>query len=163
MNNNYVQTLLDDCKNELDNVKLIIDGLGVASNIVPYLNKYAIIKACGIVEVSYKSLIADYCDRRSKPQVKNFLKKYVRENSKNPSYSNICNLLKEFDDNWNTTFKNSIDSHPNKSRIITSIKSLVDARNEFAHGGNPTLTISDVISYFSDFRIVIEEIDNIVN
>jgi len=163
MNNSGVLQLLDDCQDELDNVKLIIDGLGSTSNIVPYLNKFAIIKACGIVEVSYKSIVADYCDRRSKPQVKKFLKKYVRENSRNPNYSDICNLLKEFDANWHTTFKARIDAHPDRSRMKTSIESLVDARNEFAHGGNPSSTVSDVIGYFRDFRVVLEIIDDIVN
>lgn len=163
MNNSYVLRLMDDCENELNVVKLIIDGLGMMSSIVPFLNKYAIIKACGVIEVSYKTVVADYCDKRSKPQIKNFLKKYVRENSKNPSYSNLCNLLKEFDIDWNAEFKRRIDTHPNKTKIITSIDSLVAARNEFAHGGNPTLTVSDVINYFSDFRVVIEIIDDIVN
>lgn len=162
MNNTNVLRLIDNCQDELNNVKLIIDGLGFSSNIVPYLNKYSVIKACGIVEVSYKSLMADYCDKRSKSQVKSFLKKYVRENSKNPSYKNICTLLKEFDKEWNAEFKRRINIHPDKTKIMTSIESLVDARNEFAHGGNPTLTVSDVITYFSDFRIVIEIIDDIV-
>ena len=163
MNNSSILRLMDDCQNELNNVKLIIDGLGFASNIVPYLNKYAVIKACGIVEVSYKSLIADYCDKRSKPQIKSFLKRYVRENSRNPSYKNICTLLKEFDVNWNSEFKRRINAHTDKTRMMTSIESLVDARNEFAHGGNPTLTVSDVISYFLDFRTVLEIIDDIIN
>lgn len=163
MNNAEVLRLLDDCRDELDRVELIINGLGPASNIVPYLNKYAVIKACGIVEVAYKSIMADYCDRRSKPQVKSFLKKHVRDSSKNPNYSNICTLLKEFDVNWNSEFRNRVNVHPDRTRITTSIESLVDARNEFAHGGNPTLTVSDVISYFSDFRVVIEIIDDIVS
>lgn len=162
MNNTDILRLMDECKDDLDKVKLVIDGLGPTSNIVSYLNKYAIIRACGIIEVSYKSIVADYCDKRSKKQIKKFLKIKVRESSKNPSYSNICALLKEFDDNWNSEFKRAIDNHPDKSRLKTSIESLVDARNEFAHGGNPTSTISDIIGYFSDFRTVIEIIDDIV-
>lgn len=163
MNNSEVLRLMDDCRDELNRVQLIINGLGPASNIVPFLNKYAVIKACGIVEVCYKSIMADFCDRRSKAQVKSFLKKHVRDSSKNPNYNNICTLLKEFDVNWNTKFRNRVNAHPDRTRIMTSIESLVDARNEFAHGGNPTLTVTDVINYFSDFRIIIEEIDDIVS
>jgi hypothetical protein len=163
MNNIDISLQLDSCKSELDNIKLIIDSLGPASNIVPYLNKYAVVKACGVIEVAYKNIIADYCDKRSKPQVKTFLKKHVRDNSKNPNYGNISRLLKDFDENWYSSFIIKMNAETHKTRIETSIKSLVDARNEFAHGGNPTSTVSDVIFYFGDCRRVIEIIDEILN
>lgn len=163
MNNLEIDRIIVECQDELDRVKLIVDGLGPAANVVPYLNKYAIIRACGVIEVAYKSIVADYCDRRSKIQVKTFLKRYVRENSKNPNYKNMCSLLKEFDVNWNIQFRTRINAHADKTRIKTSITSLVDARNELAHGGNPSSTVADVIAYFGDCRVVIDIIDDIVN
>ena len=162
MNNNQVEMLLDDTKEDLKRVKVIIDSLGISSNIVPYLNKYAIIKACGAMEVAFKSIIADTCNKRSKRQVKKFINNKVRENSMNPSYGNICKTLGAFDDEWKKEFKHDINTHNDKTIIHTSIQSLVDARNSFAHGGNPGVTINDTLLYFENFRKAIEILDIVV-
>jgi hypothetical protein len=39
----------------------------------------------------------------------------------------------------------------------------VDARNDFAHGGSPSVTIADIISYFSDFQEVLVILDSIIS
>lgn len=162
MNNSDVQRLIDSCQADIDRVKQIIDGLGLSSNIVPYLTKYAIIRACGTIETAFKSIVADYCSYRSKKQVKAFLDSRVRENSANPTYENICKLLKYFDTDWNNGFKIKINTHPRKDNMKTSLQSLVNVRNEFAHGGNPTISISDLMQYFSDSKDVIEILDQVV-
>lgn len=162
MNNTDVQQILDECKNDLDAVKSIIDSLGYSSSIVPYLNKYAIIKACGVVEVAFKAIIADYCSKRVKKQVKYYIDRKVRTASSNPSFDNICKFLGDFDEQWKKDFKNKIKDHPDSARLKTSMESLVNARNEFAHGGNPSTTITDVISYFSDFHAAIQILDAIL-
>ena len=163
MNNTEVQILVDQCETELQHVKGIIVGLGITSAIVPYLTKYALIKACGTIEVSFKSIIADFCSKRSKKQIKRFLTRRVRENSANPSYSNICALIKDFDEDWHSLFKTLIDANPRKSTLLDHLESLVDGRNEFSHGGNPTISINNIIDYFADAKIVIGILDSVVN
>ena len=162
MNNSDVQLLLDNCDTELMHINAIINGLGGTNLIVPYLNKYSVIKSCGTIEISFKTLIADFCSKRSKPQVKNFLNKRVRENSANPSYSRILQILAEFDKNWEITFKAQMQALPNYNSITSSIQSLVDARNDFAHGGNPTITFTDVHGYFSESKKLIITLDNVI-
>jgi hypothetical protein len=163
MNNVEVERMLDECEDELNRIDLLIDSLGKSSNIVPYLNKYAIIKACGSVEIAYKEIISDFCIYRSKKQVKTYINKKVKENSQNPSYSNICATLGEFDDEWKKEFKAKVNSHQDNSQIKDSIKSLVFARNQFAHGGDPNLTINDVLDYFLHSRIVLDLLDEVVS
>jgi len=162
MNNLDVKQELDNCWNELSHVKTLIDSLGIASAIAPYLTKYAMIRACGSVELSFKTVIADHCSHRSKKQIKRFLSRRVREGSANPSFDNICKFLHDFDEDWKKNFKSLLDIEPNKSNLLTSLQSLVDARNDFAHGGNPTASISDVLIYFSHARRIIEIMDNVV-
>lgn len=162
MNNTDVESALNECQQDLQHVKAIIDSLGIGSNIVPYLNSYAVIKACGTMEVAFKTIITDYCSKRSKKQVKEFLTNKVKDNSMNPSYSNILRTLSDFDEEWKDKFKDSINSHIQKNSILTSMQSLVDARNSFAHGGNHNLTINDTITYYLSFRIAIEILDTII-
>lgn len=162
MNNTDVQQLLDNCDVELTHIASIITSLGGTNLTVPYLNKYSVIKSCGTIEISFKTLIADYCSKRSKSQVKNFLNKKVRENSANPSYSRIIQILGDFDDTWVVNFKSQMRALPNYSSVTSSIQSLVDARNDFAHGGNPTITFADIKTYFDESKIIIQTLDNVI-
>ncbi len=162
MNNTDVEQQLNNCQLELTNIQSIITGLGVTSNIVPYLTKYSVIRACGSIESAFKTVIADYCEHRSKRQVKRFISKRIREGSANPSFDMICRFLGEFDENWKTNFKNQLNLEPNKQNIKDSLQSLVDARNDFAHGGNPSASINDVISYYGNSRKIIEIMDQVI-
>ncbi len=162
MHNSDVQQVLDKCKVDIDNVKKIIDSLGISSNIAPYLSKYSIVRACGAIEIAYKSVIADYCSRRSKPQVKNYIDYHVRESSSNPSYYNIVKTLNAFDKKWASDFKDMTKRHPKSANLQTSLQSLVDARNDFAHGGNPTVSINDILNYFQDSYEIITLLDSLI-
>lgn len=162
MNNLEVNEELDRCWAELNHVKTLIDGLGIASAIVPYLTKYTIIRACGAIELSFKTIIADRSSRRSKKQIKRFVSRRIREGSANPSYDNICNFLHDFDKDWNTNFKSQIKLQQDNANLLDSLQSLVDARNDFAHGGNPGASISDILTYFTNARRVIEIMDNVI-
>ena len=162
MNNQDVEQELNKCWSELNNVKSLIDSAGVLSSLTPYLTKYAIIRSCGVLETSFKTIIADFCSDQSKEQVKRFIRVRVREGSANPSFKNICTTLKNFDPVWNKNFKLRLDGELNKPQILTSLESLVEARNVFAHGGSPTGSIADILTYFQHSRRIIELLDEVV-
>jgi hypothetical protein len=162
MNNASVEDELANCKSELDHIAALINGLGLTSTISPYLSKYAVIRSCGSVETAFKSLIADFVSRRGKKQVKRFLHRKIRSGSANPSFANMCKFLLDFDEQWKKDFKEQLDLDPNKTSLLTSLQSLVDARNDFAHGGSPSVTITDVLRYFEDARRILEKLDNII-
>jgi len=162
MKNSSVQSTIDACEADLNQINTIINGIGLTSNIVPYLTYYAVIRSCGSIEIAYKALVADFCSYRSKKQIKLFIDTKIRENSSNPSYSNICKMLKQFDKEWLEHFKSEMDLRSDKSQLLDSLQSLVDARNEFAHGGTPSCSINDIIRYFNDSKIIIQIIDSII-
>lgn len=162
MFNTDVENILNECQRDLDLAQSIINSLGITSNIVQYVTKYSLIKACSTIEISYKSIIADYCEWRSKKQVKKFISRRIRDSSSNPSYDNICKTLNEFDSVWANTFKNNLDLNPSKSTLLSSLQSLVASRNEFAHGGNPTLSIQSIIDYYKNSREIIEVLDSVI-
>lgn len=162
MNNGDVSLHLSHCRAELVHVQTTISTLGLTSSVVPYLTKYAVIRACGAIEVSFKALIADYCAKRSKKQVKRFLQVRIRRGSSNPSQKNILELLGQFDEDWKRNFKSRLRADPDRQRLLNSLQSLVDARNEFAHGGSPTLSIGDVVQHFDSAYRVVEYVDAVV-
>lgn len=139
---------INNCWAELIKIEHLIEGMGSTANPVPYLVRYSIIKSCGTVEYSFKTIICDHKFESHSPQVQNFIDDKFRKSSMNPSYENIMNGLKSFDVRWRDKFKNKINAHHDKNRLIDSLKSLNTARNTFAHGSNPIASFSNVKEYF---------------
>ena len=160
MKNLQVQTAMDTCKGELDSVVLLCNTLGGGTHIASlYLTRYALIRACGAVETAYKAIVADFCARGAIQPVSRFIDLKVRLSSSNPSYANICKLLSSFDERWARSFRTAINARADKDKLLTGLESLVESRNDFAHGGTPTITLSDVVTYFGSARTLIEALD----
>ena len=68
----------------------------------------------------------------------------------------------EFDTNWCALFKKTINKTENASNLKTSLKSLNDARNAFAHGGKPNVSFSSVVDYFKDSLAIVTILDKVV-
>lgn len=162
MNNADVELHLDQCRSELSHVEATVSTLGFISPVTPYLTKYAVIRACGAIEFSFKALIADYCSYRSKKQIKRFIHLRIRRGPANPSQKNILEMLDQFDEDWKKNFKLNLKGDPDRQHLLDSLQSLVDARNEFAHGGSPTLSIADVLKHFDHARRIVEHVDAVI-
>ncbi|NQD69986.1 hypothetical protein HP439_04525 [Sphingobacterium shayense] len=159
MNNRNVQSLINECDSDFERIERIIEVLTNTNPAVPFLTKYAIIKACGTLEQAFKTLISDFGCAGQSSQIKRFVNISFRESSINPNLNNIYSSLSKFDNQWNDDFKRYLHSDTDCTRIKTSIKSLNNARNQFAHGGNPTVTFSDVKDYFDDAKKIISYLE----
>jgi hypothetical protein len=161
MNNNTAERSINTCLSELDKIKMLIEGMGGASHPVPFLTKYAIIKSCGTIEFCFKTIISDIHSNQSQ-QIVRYINTTFRFSSINPTKDNICKCLSRFDKAWNENFKKELVNHPHHSKIEDSLKSLNNARNDFAHGGHPTTSFDNVKEYFSDSVEIIKILDDIV-
>jgi hypothetical protein len=161
MNNRTVQKNLDDCSNELEKIQEYIENIGQSHSIVPFLTNYAIIKCCGTIENAFKTIITDFHNDLPQ-QAKNYIEDTFYKSSMNPSKENITKSLKKFDPAWNQAFKNKMESELEKHRIESSLKSLNEARNEFAHGGRPKVSFQSILLYFEDSKKIIQFLDAIV-
>ncbi|MDN5334413.1 MAG: hypothetical protein PWP59_1675 [Sphaerochaeta sp.] len=161
MNNIGVEQFIADTMDEIVGIKAIIDK-DPLSEIVPYLNKYSIIKVSGTLETAYKTIITDITTQGcSSIQPQNFISYSILESSKNPSYNNICSTLVHFDKNWYNSFKCQVSSLPNKNLVLDSLDKINKARNTFAHGGNPMNNINSIIHDYTHAKIIIEILDSI--
>lgn len=161
MNNKGVEQLLDETMTEIIGIKSIIDA-DQFSPIVPYLNKYSIMKISGTLETAYKTIITDTAKKGCTTiQPKNFISSLVLESSKNPSYDHICGSLKQFDKAWNKDFKIQISARSDSANILSSLKDINEARNTFAHGGNPMNSITSLLADYTNARVIIEILDSI--
>ncbi|MGD6831010.1 HEPN domain-containing protein [Sutcliffiella halmapala] len=162
MYNIEAKQILKDCKDELDIINNFINRDKFNSK-NPYLVKYCVIRISGSIETAFKTIIADAFDFNASEKVKTFVEKEIRESSKNPSYSNICTLLKKIDNSWNEQFKNSVNIEKSRdSALLTSLESLNEARNSFAHGKNTTVSFDGVLLYFTKASKIIDILDSVV-
>lgn len=162
MKNLSAKETLERCLAELESINNLLEGLGDGSRPAPYLKKYSVIRASGSIESSFKTIIADKVDDGSHHQLKNFIRRKVRESSSNPKYDVILSMLAEFDRRWKARFIEQL-AFADKPRLIEALKRLVDARNSFAHGGDPDLSIADTIACFKDGIQVMEILDEAVH
>jgi len=162
MNNIGAQESLGRCLTELESIKSLLDGLGDSARPSPYLKKYSVIRASGSIESAFKTIIADKVDDGSHHQLKNFIKRKIRNSSSNPRYDVIVMMLFEFDIRWKKRFKEKV-SLADRPRLTEALKRLVDARNSFAHGGDPDLGIDDTIACFRDGIEVMKLLDEVVH
>ena len=162
MNNQNAQNSIDICFAELQRIFHLIEGLGHMSPVVPFLTNYSIVRACGTVEFCFKTIISDLHTGHT-PQVQNYVNNTVRNSSMNPSRYNICNTLKQFDVEWNRSFKEMLNNHAHSVRIKSSIDSLNNARNSFAHGDTPSSSFENIKNYFEDSVIILQMLDEVVN
>lgn len=162
ISNDLVSERIESCLDEFLKIKSIIDGMGSMSHPVPFLTRYSIIRACGAIEFGFKTIISDANLDLQSSQVKKFIDTKFRNSSINPSYSNICQSLKNFDTLWSQKFKTELELNEHKSRIKDSLESLNEARNSFAHGGSPSTTFSNVERYFEDSITILECIERAI-
>lgn len=159
MNNQEVNSLIHKCKNELKIVSKHIRKASL-SIINRHITLYALIESHGTIELSIKTLFFNNFSKGGSKQ----LEKYLTENIKNRPfdirYNNICNFLKRFiDDKWLDKFKKKINSKKHGNRIKSSLKTLHDTRNEFAHGGNPVISFNEIRQCFKDSIQLISVLD----
>lgn len=162
MNNVNAKDTLDKCLVELENIDRLLDSLGDEAKPAPYLKKYSVIRASGSIESSFKTIIADKVDDGSHVQLKNFIKRKVRNSSSNPRYEVIVGMLSEFDDRWKARFVEQL-ALADKPRLVEALRRLIEARNSFAHGGDPDLGIAETLTCFRDGMQVMQILDEAVH
>lgn len=162
MNNLRAKGILDDCSAELNRIQEIIAQLKPLDDSVPFLTKYALIRACGAAEVTFKAIVSDFVTAEASTQIKNFIDARVVQSSANPSHQNICGLLSAFDETWAVAFKKRVSDHEHSGKLHSALTSLNESRNDLAHGGSPSISFGDIVRYFINVRIVMEMLDAVV-
>lgn len=162
MNNREVQDSLEACSEELDGIRQLLIGIGDEARPSPFMRRYAVIRASGAIEVGFKKIIADRVGAGCDVQVTTFLKRKIVDSSINPKLGAIQNTLSDFDPRWRVKFDELIGLG-DKPGLTTALTVLVNARNEFAHGGSPDINILETIEHFKGGFEVLKVLDQVVH
>ena len=150
--------ILEDCTNEIDNIEERIER-DKFDSIVPYLTKYALIRACSSIELVYKEMIVQVLSEGASDLTKKFIESNIRDSSSNPSSGQIERLLQSLNEDWKIKFHDKLKGTEEKG----ALNSLVTNRNAFAHGRTMTASIQEVKNYFKKSKSVLIWLDEILN
>lgn len=124
-----------------------------------YLIAYSVIKASGSIEVVFKQIIYDFLTKEVGEKTATYIEKMILDSSCNPNTGNMSNLLQNISSEWKKQFDDLVKKSGKKAKI----NSLVQLRNDFAHGDNITVSIDTVISYFDAAKEILKILDIVVN
>ncbi len=151
------QLAINDCLNDLNSVNSYIQANPLDS-MCQYLISYSVIRACGTIEIITKNILYDYLSCGAKNETMIYLEKQILDSSWNPSTGRIKSFIEKLNQTWANQFQTAV----NGTREQTSLNSLVNLRNQFAHGQPITSSINDVINYFNDGCIIMNHLDSII-
>lgn len=124
-----------------------------------YLVSYAVVKASGSIEVVFKKMVFDFLSLNVRSETSQYLEKMILDSSCNPNTGNMSNMLQNI-----STEKRSIFDHRVKvSEKKDKLNSLVQLRNDFAHGDNINISIDTVITYFDAGENILNILDGVIN
>ena len=149
--------LISDCLNELASIRSYIKS-NPFDSMVKYLVSYSVIKSCGTIEIIFKDIIYNHLTKNANAEAVYYFSKNIKESSTNPKTGKISNLLEQINPGWKNTFESSLKGSTDKG----ALNSLVDLRNQLAHGNSIAASIDDVIGLFNNGCNILNILDNIV-
>lgn len=149
-----------DCISTLHEMRTLLRNVSGTDPLHKHITRYVVIVCSGAIEREFKSIIADFVSVGCSAQVNNYFDLTVRQSPTNPYTENIKKLLKKFDDNWASQFGQLINVSPRRN--IDALKSLVDNRNQVAHGHPISTTFNDVVKFYCRSRNVIGILEKIL-
>lgn len=156
MNGEFLQ-MIEDTRGELESIRKWINDKNKFDSKTRYLISYAVVKASGTVEVIFKNMIYNYLIVGANEKAKGYLEKAIIDSSCNPNTGNMSNMLQNISPEWRTLFDQQVKQSGEKDKL----NSLVQLRNDFAHGGSILVSIETVIKYFDSAVKILNILDNV--
>ena len=151
------KSVLYDCKSDLQSIKNWVNKNKMDSN-VKYLTSYAVIKACGTIEIVAKKILYERLSEGANIEAQAYLTRMILDSSFNPKTGKICSILDMIDSNWKKEFDNSTKGEAEKDQL----NSLVNLRNDLAHGKNISVSIQTVIAYYEGSIKILDKLEKII-
>jgi hypothetical protein len=118
---------------------------------------YLCIRVSGLLETSIQSIYTSYCENKAHPNIiKYVLSVFKARRSQNMKPETLLNLAGAFNEHWRIELESYLLEEGRKD----AIESIVNLRNNAAHGGTQSTTYSYAKDYYKKVWEVIVFIDN---
>jgi hypothetical protein len=154
MNSKYVES-------KLDYIELLFNyfkAKELDDELTSHIAKYMTVLISGVFEESIKSILKESIQKETITNVtRSFIFKQIEITFRNPDHKNIKTLLNKFNKEWIKNLNNIIED-----KNWESLNSIVNNKNNIAHGNSSSITFEDIKTYYNDSRIIIIELDQMI-
>lgn len=131
----------------------LVDSLPAEPEVRSHYARYLCVLCSGFIEVAIRTIFVDYA-RRTAVTTSDYVSRQLR-GFRNPKSEEITQIIIAFDKTWSETFIREVDGAPSDS-----INSIVDNRNQIAHGENVGISYHTIKEYHDNAMKVIRLIDD---
>ena len=117
------------------------------------LEKFACVLVCGYIEVSIREILQEYTRTRASVEVGKYVNSQL-EWFRNPNMERILQLVGAFSEEW----RESLESET-QGRIKLQVDSLVNHRNQIAHGRDVRISHTKLKEYYQSAQAVVELVE----
>ena len=151
MNSNSALQLLNDIDKTLVDISKI-SGKDVLTD--SFLAKFLVVYICGIYEETIETILVDFVKKHSsRLEVVEYARTTIDESFRNPDGGKLIGLSNKL---GNSTLTSVLKGMSNERIALDSI---VNNKNDLAHGRGSTTTLADVKGYYASSRKLIEAFD----
>ena len=144
----------------LDSLQSILDNTEAATSgnieLIGHWGRYICILTAGFLEISLRELYSEFAKRYSSPQVARFTSMEL-ERISNPKAGRFVDTARRFDTAWADELEKFLDENGGRRR--DSIDSIMNNRNQIAHGGNAQVSVGRIREHLPNCIQVVEFIE----
>jgi len=140
-------------KQKLDSVFKQTDSLPDDPEVQAHWARYLCVLVSGFIESSVRALYSEYAQNKSAPNVAAYVTRNLGD-FQNAKMQKIVNLAHSFSGSWGSELKNSTDGE-----LKDAVDTIVNNRNNIAHGKDVQITFSGIKTYYARAWQVLEIID----
>jgi histone H3/H4 len=122
-----------------------------------YLASYLTVLVSGAYEDCVEHLLSQRAAKTGDAEIANYIQTSVDRNFRNPNFKNILRLITAFSHQYAQELNARVDS-----KATGAINSIVNNKNDIAHGRSATVTIRDVENYHKRCMPIFEALEDIL-
>jgi len=151
--NQYIKDRLTLVNNSIKKVEKF-KGNG---ELTSFLNSYLVVLISGVYEDCVEYLINERAVLAGDKEIATFIENTIDVTFRNPNYDNIIRILARFNKNWVKQMNKKI-----KNEAKESINSIVNNKNNIAHGGYSNLTLLEIKKCHKNCKSIFEKLEKII-
>lgn len=140
-------------QNRLDNLFRQIASLSGDTFLQASLVKFACVLVCGFIEVSLREILQEYTRKRASAEVGKYVSRQL-EWFQNPKMELILQLVGAFSLDWRMNLEGET-----QGKLKLQVDSLVNDRNQIAHGRDVRLSYAELNEYYRSALEVIKLVE----
>jgi hypothetical protein len=144
-------------KQRLDDLFEQVKNLPMEQRLQGHWARYLCVLVSGFLEASVVAIYREYAQNRAEPNITRFVETELR-GFRNPNMERIIQLIGSFNPGWAKDIK-----EVTHGQLTESINSIVNIRNQIAHGEDVGIGYPTIRSYYENAVKVIELLEQQCN